>query len=237
MTRLTFIRAAAIGLLLLSAPAYAQSSGGSSGGGSSGGSAGSSGAGSVGGGTGAVGGAAGGIGGPAGGVGGAGAGSPLAVPPGGGQTALPGTNQGPAQGTTGAMAPGSAATAPSATGTVAPALPSSPQSLGTLQPSSPTAPGEASTGNPSVQPGGGVSGPQTTRSNPDAQCDVVLAHPSDFTGPTVEACSQRKGQAAPGRTAAGGNESGIRATDRPSEVQKSLEPSDRRAVDSICKGC
>jgi hypothetical protein len=139
-------------------------------------------------------------------------------------------------------APGAA---PAVTGAIPPATSTGPaggQPVGSatdngLSPGAGTRATGPTSGDVVTDQGGGAAGPQTTRANPDAQCDVVLAHPADFTGPTVQACSSRKGEPAPARTTASGGDAEVRATDRPSEVQKSLEPSNKRAVGSICKGC
>lgn len=221
--------------VLLSAPVLAQSGGGSSSGGGGGSAGGTSGGGA---GTGGVGTGGGNIGAGAGGTGSA----PLVAPQGGlgagtagasgidpGATELPGPRA--TTGATGGINTGIGSppgSAPAVTGAIPPATSSAPSGAN---------PNPSAAGGVVTDQGGGTAGPQTTRANPDAQCDVVLAHPADFTGPTVEACSSRKGRSAPARTAAGGGDTEVRATDRPSEVQKTLEPSNKRAVGSICSGC
>jgi hypothetical protein len=244
MAKASTICAATALMLILAAPVFAQTGGGGSSGssGGAGGATGGVGGGPAGGvgpggglssGSGTIGAGTGGIG-----TGGIGTGSaPLVAPRG---SVAPGATGGPNAGSGSAMESGMApGAAPAVTGAIPPATSTGPaggQPVGSATDNG-LSPGAGTGANGPTDQGGGAAGPQTTRANPDAQCDVVLAHPADFTGPTVQACSSRKGEPAPARTTASGGDAEVRATDRPSEVQKSLEPSNKRAVGSICKGC
>jgi hypothetical protein len=232
-------------LLALAPPALAQT-GGSSGGSSSGGtprgvgSAGS--AGSVGGGIGSPGSVGGGIGSP-GTSGNVGTAPGMTAP---GVVGAPGTGigaNGTAAGTVGTPQ-GAPITTPNTM------IGGNPARVG-------PAPGQNGENSAAAIQGGSQNNGQTVLQSPgisgsageaaargaDPRCEEVLAHKDYFTANVVQACQNQAaaqgrqtgptlGQREPATTGTLG--AGVKPVDRPSEVQKNLEPSDNKAVRSLC---